>query len=102
MIQFFERHREAIDSICRRHHVATLEVFGSAAVDGSSSSKSDLDFLVSFRPTGEMNAADQYFGLLFDLQGLFERDIDLVCANVMKNRYFIEAVNQSRKPLYAA
>ena len=68
MIQFFERHREAIDSICRRHHVATLEVFGSAAVDGSSSSKSDLDFLVSFRSTGEMNAADQYFGLLFGLR----------------------------------
>ena len=102
MTQPFERHRETLKSLCRRYHVATLEVFGSAAVDASHSSNSDLDFLVSFHPTDEINAADQYFGLLFGLQGLFDRDIDLVCANVMKNRFFIEAVNKSRKLLYAA
>ena len=102
MIQLIERHRDDLESLCRRHHVATLEVFGTAAGETLDSNAGDLDFLVRFQPTEEMTAADQYFGLLFDLQGLFDRDVDLVCTDAMKNRYFIEEVNKSRRLLYAA
>jgi predicted nucleotidyltransferase len=103
MISLIEDNRPAIEALCKRYGVARLEMFGSAA-DGTFDPKtSDLDFLVTFGPPAAgMDAADQYFGLLFDLQELFQRRIDLVCAKAMRNPYFIRSVNASRRVLYAA
>ena len=102
MIPQIEEHRTELEEFCRKYYVGRLEVFGSA-VDGSfDPGRSDLDFLVEFHQVADVNPADQYFGLFEDLQALFDRKIDLVCAKAMRNPYFIRAVNASRKLLYAA
>lgn len=97
-----EDNRHRLERICRQFTVSRLEVFGSA-VDGSFDPEhSDLDFLVEFsRPPGT-NAFHQYFDLQFALADLFGRKVDLVDATAMRNPYFIESVNRSRKLLYAA
>lgn len=102
MIALIEDNRKAIEALCRNYHVAKLEVFGSAAGSEFDDTTSDLDFLVEFERADEMNMAGQYFGLLEELESLFDRHVDLVCASAMRNPYFIKAVNASRKPLYAA
>jgi hypothetical protein len=102
MNELLERNTETIEALCRRYGVATLEVFGSAAGEDFDPERSDLDFLVTFHPCEQMGPADQYFGLLFALQETFGRQVDLVCANAMKNPYFIEEVNSTRRSLYAA
>lgn len=102
MIPLIEQNLDVLVGLCRRYHVARLEVFGSAAREDQDTAARDLDFLVTFAPTEEMGPADQYFGLLFDLERHFDRPIDLVCASVLRNKYFIREVNQSRTTLYAA
>ncbi len=102
MIQLLLDKRDLIEALCRKYHVATLEVFGSAAGGNFDPETSDLDFLVEFQRVDVMNAADQYFGLLEDLETLFARRVDLVCTVAMRNPYFIKGVNATRKPLYAA
>ncbi|MGB2985735.1 MAG: nucleotidyltransferase domain-containing protein [Phycisphaerae bacterium] len=103
MIPLIEDNRSAIEALCKRYGVARLEVFGSAADGTFDLQTSDLDFLVTFGPPeAGMDAADQYFGLLFDLEALLRRRIDLVCAKAMRNPYFVRSVNAGRKVLYAA
>ena len=102
MIALIEQHRQELADLCRRFGVARLEVFGSAATDDFCPQTSDLDFLVEFRQVSDMNAADQYFGLLEGLQGLFGCKIDLVEAAAMRNPFFIRRVNESRRAVYAA
>jgi len=102
MISLIEEKRDALETLCKKYHVARLDVLGSAADGAFSTASSDLDFLVEFQRVDVMNAADQYFGLLFDLEALFNRHIDLVCATAMTNPYFIKAVNTTRELLYAA
>lgn len=46
--------------------------------------------------------ADAYFGLLFALEDLFRRHIDLVEMAASDNPYFLKAVSETRTPLYAA
>ncbi len=103
MIRLIEEKHTAIEALCRKYCVVRLEVFGSAA-DGRFDPKvSDLDFLVTFGAPGlGTDAADQYFGLLFDLEALFQQRIDLVCSKAMRNPYFIRSVNAGRRVLYAA
>jgi uncharacterized protein len=92
-----------IIDLCRKHRVAKLEIFGSAAGDNAfDSARSDLDFLVEFGPLEPEAHADAYFALLFALQELFGRGIDLVETPAIRNPYFLRAVNQSRQLVYAA
>jgi len=102
MIALIEDRRKRIGALCKRPAVTRLEVFGSAAEGTFDPQTSDRDFLVAFAPQqGGMDAADQYFGLLFDLEALFQRRIDLVCEKAMRNPYFIRSVNAGRRLLCA-
>lgn len=78
-----------------------IEVFGSAAGDSFDPTRSDLDFLVTFNELGPNQHADAYFGLLEDLQELFDRPVDLVVASAIQNPYFRQTVESSRKLVYA-
>jgi hypothetical protein len=102
MIPLIERSRATVDELCRRFHVARLEVFGSAADGQFEEARSDLDFLVEFQPLEPGPLADAYFGLLTELQRLFARKVDLVTPKAIRNPYFLRAVNQTRRMLYAA
>ena len=55
-----------------------------------------------FDPDASGNAADRYFGLRAGLQALFGRPVDLVMMGALQNRFFIDSINESRRPLYAA
>jgi hypothetical protein len=102
MIELIKQHRQALKSLCRKYHVGRLELFGSAVTDEYDEKTSDLDFLVEFLPLQEGQYADAYFDLLFALQELFGRPVDLVMPEAIKNRYFLQAINQHRETLYAA
>ncbi len=43
-----ERHRAAIEELCRRYGVTKLDVFGSATREDFDEARSDVDFLVEF------------------------------------------------------
>jgi predicted nucleotidyltransferase len=94
--------KEKVEKLCEKYRVRRLEIFGSAATENFHPDNSDLDFLVEFQTSQEMNAADQYFGLLEDLKILFRRDVDLVMTRAIKNPYFIKEINQTRRTLYEA
>lgn len=102
MTNLLEQHRQAIAELCRRYGVLRLDVFGSAAGERFDPSRSDVDLLVEFEPMSPTDLADAYFGLLFDLEKLLNHRVDLVCAAVMRNPYFIRSVQQTRTQLYAA
>ena len=89
--------------LCERFRVGRLELFGSATTEGEfDPQRSDLDFLVEFLSLQPGEHADAYFGLLFALQDLFGRNIDLVMTGAVKNPYFLESINRNRTLLYAA
>jgi len=101
MIALLEEHRTDLTQLCRKHQVRRLEIFGSAA-DGSFKADSDLDFLVDYLPEADEHVDDAYFGLLFDLEDLFHRKIDLVMERAIRNPYFRAGVDQTRQVIYAA
>lgn len=68
--------RQDFASLCRRHGVARLEVFGSAARgDDFDPARSDADFLVTFAPGFKLAA---FSDLKADLEALLGRPVDLV------------------------
>ena len=102
IVKLIERERTTIAELCRRHRVCRLEVFGSAADGTFDPKRSDLDFLVEYFPLSPGEHYEAYFGLWEELEALFERKVDLVEPQAMRNPYFIRRVDESRKLLYAA
>lgn len=103
MIRLIEEKRKTIEQLCLQYYVRRLELFGSALTDGSfNPKKSDVDFLVEFLPLKPGEHADAYFGLLEALQDLFSRHIDLVEIKAVRNPYFLESINRSRRQIYVA
>lgn len=102
MNALIESRQEAVVALCRQYHVQRLEAFGSATDESFDPQKSDIDFLVVFKPCTPSEHYERYFGLLEALEALFQRPVDLVEAKAMKNPYFIRRVDESRALIYAA
>jgi len=102
MFDLIDHRRTELARLCRRFHVKTLELFGSA-VDGTfDTAHSDLDFLVEFLPAASERTFHGYFELKEALEQLFGRDVDLVMPSAIRNPYLLKTVNLQRKVLYAA
>src|SRR5438128_2655708 len=102
MLSIIDQHRAELETLCRRHHVGRLELFGSAATGEFNPAASDLDFLVQFAPLLPSQKADAYFGLLHGMEDLFHHKIDLVTVEAVSNQHFRRAMDVQRKLLYAA
>lgn len=91
-------------TLCRRHGVARLEVFGSAAHPATfDAQRSDIDFIVVFaRDTEQGPWLASYFNRLDDLQHLLDRRVDLVMERAMHNPYVVLDANRTRQVVYAA
>ena len=101
MNHLIEERRQELERVCRHRRVRRIELFGSAAGPGFDPEHSDLDFLVTFQELGAGEYADAYFGLLEDLQALFQRPVDLVVDSAFQNPYFRETVESTRTLIYA-
>lgn len=100
MHPIIEAHKSQLFALCRKYQVQKLYAFGSV-VDGSFDEKaSDIDLLYVMQIRNPLDMGDAILDLYMDLQVLFARKVDLVSENAMKNKYFIEAVNKSKKIIY--
>ena len=79
-----------------------MYVFGSANTDAFNEN-SDIDFLISFKKEVTLEEyADNFFDLMFELEDLLGRDVDLVTEKTLSNPYFIRSVEQTKQLIYAA
>jgi uncharacterized protein len=70
--------------------------FGSAAKE-TMNTGSDIDFIIAFDP--DMNYetyGTNYFNLLYALQTLLKRDVDLVAEETITNPYLLQSINQHK------
>ena len=87
-----------IEQLCRKHHVARLELFGSAVDDRFRPSESDYDFLVTFEPDARVGLSE-HVGLVHALEDLLGAPVDLVEERAISNPYFRQGVDISPKVL---
>jgi predicted nucleotidyltransferase len=92
----------AIRTLCRRHHVRSLALFGSAGREDFDPRRSDLDFVVDLEPLPPQAYADAYFELLEGLEGLLGRPVDLVERKAIQNPHLRRAIESSEVSLYDA
>ncbi len=92
-----------IVALCKKYRVERMYLFGSAARDDFDPATSDIDFLYAFSPELTINEyGDNFFGLLFALEDMFGRKIDMTAEKSLSNPYLIESVNRDKTLVYGA
>ena len=88
--------------LCKKYSVAKMYLFGSATTE-EFNENSDIDLLVSFQGSVSLEEyADNYFDLMFEIEDMFKRKMDLIAENTLSNPYFIRSVEQTKQLIYAA
>jgi predicted nucleotidyltransferase len=99
MEPIIKRNAEIVE-LCKKYHVLQLFAFGSV-VKNRLTNESDIDFLVYFKDDLPLlDYADNFFDLIYDLEKLLDRKIDLVSGKAMKNPYFIQEVEKTKQLVY--
>jgi uncharacterized protein len=95
----FDKEVPLIQKLCIKYNVDKLYLFGSSLNDRFNEN-SDVDFIVKFKNIDLLKYADNYFNLKFSLEHLFNRPVDLLEEQAIKNPYFLESVNESKQLVY--
>ncbi len=102
MVDAITNNMERIIETCKKMQVQSLYLFGSGTTTGEFNKDSDLDFLFRFKKNQEgmpLSGYD-YFDLLFSLEEITGKKVDLVAEEKLMNKYFIESVNKGKIKLY--
>lgn len=100
-MKLIELNLQKIFELCRLYKVRSLYVFGSI-LTSRFRGDSDIDLLVKFNKESIplSDYADNYFDFQFALEELFNRKVDLVCDDAIKNPFFRQEVDSKKRLIY--
>lgn len=98
-MNLIDKYNNQLISLCEKHNVNELSVFGSILTNNFNQD-SDVDFMVDFKDVERKVYADNYFNFKKSLENLFNRKIDLLEKIALKNPYFIQVLNDTKKMVY--
>lgn len=90
--------------LCKKYRVVRMYLFGSAARDYDfDPERSDFDFLVAFDSGLEpIDRGENALDLMFALDDLFGREVDLMTEQQLQNPYLIKSIDEDKQLIYEA
>lgn len=102
MVPQIQQHRAQIVALCQTHGVLRLELIGSGARGDFDPARSDFDFLVEFENDVVSGLSNRYFGVLFGLEDLLKRKIDLIRVSPASDQRFMAVARRHLEVVYDA
>ncbi len=98
-MELLETYKSQIQRLCESHKVKTLYSFGSVNTT-KFTQDSDVDLVVDFKIEDPIEYTDNYFELKFELEKIFNRQIDLLESKAIKNPFLKENIEKTKVLLY--
>lgn len=98
-MELIDKNIDSIRSLCDRHKVRELYLFGSIVTDRFSDS-SDIDILIQFGNITVDQYFDNYMDFKDELEKLLGRPIDIVENQAIRNPIFRRIVDRDKKLIY--
>jgi uncharacterized protein len=104
MVPEITNNLDKIIDTCKKMQVKSLYLVGSAARSVDYSRESDIDFLYTMVTDKEGLPVSQYdyFDLLFSLENITGKKIDLIAEKGIRNKYFLKSLTEDRQKIYEA
>ena len=99
IMKLIEINLKSIFELCKIYNVKTLSVFGSILTNRFNDS-SDIDMIVEFNNEDIDDYVSNYFNFKDALTALFKREVDLLEAKGIKNRFLLQNINRTKQVIY--
>lgn len=94
------KNKKELIALLKEHKVTKAYIFGSAVTD-KFNDKSDIDFLIKFSENLQPIEKGELWWKLHDkLRDYFQREIDIITENSLKNPYFIKELDETKQLIY--
>ncbi len=93
-------HRSDLSDLCKSLHINRLYVFGSSLTESFNEKSSDLDFLVEINQSDPLERGELLLEFWEKLEVMFDRKIDLLTPESIKNPVLLEQINSTKKIIY--
>lgn len=89
---------------CRDMQLKSLYLVGSGAREDDYTSESDLDFMYSMivDETGVAMSRKDYFDVMWKLEEITGRKVDLIPGEKIRNKYFLKSILEDKVKIYEA
>jgi uncharacterized protein len=91
---------DTIVQIFEKYNVSRLYVFGSVVTERFSDKSSDVDLLVELEPMPFIERGEKLLQFWDEVETLFQRKVDLLTDQPIKNQYFKAQVEKTKKLIY--
>jgi len=98
-MNLIDNYRNQIIELCDNHNVKELYLFGSVLTDQFNDS-SDIDLLIQFDQVELLEYFDNYMDLKEKLEKMFNRQVDLVENQAVRNPIFRKVLDREKRLLY--
>jgi uncharacterized protein len=98
-MKLIDENKQRLNAICEQHSVAKLYLFGSILTN-KFNAKSDIDMLIQFASIDVKDYFDNYMNFKESLEKLFNREIDLIENQAIKNPIFRKIVDREKQLIY--
>ena len=98
-MKLIDDNKTKLFTLCKTRHVRELYLFGSILTD-QFHDKSDIDILIQFSSVNLKDYFNNYMDFKESLEKLFDRSIDLVENQSIKNPIFRKIVDRDKKLIY--
>ena len=98
-MNLIDKYRSQIIELCENHKVKELYLFGSVLTDQFNDS-SDIDMLIQFNQVELLEYFDNYMDLKEKLEKMFNRQVDLVENQAVRNPIFRKVLDREKRLLY--
>lgn len=98
-MDILKNNEKALSRLCEDHNVNELYFFGSVLTDKFNNS-SDIDILIQFDKVDLKHYFENYMDLKEKLEVLFERKVDLVENQAVRNPIFRKVLDREKVLVY--
>ena len=96
---YLDNYRNSLPPLCEKYHVERLYAFGSVLTDRFGPD-SDIDLIVAFRDWMAVSLLDDFFDFKESLEKLFNRPVDLMGEQPIRNPILRRSVESTKQLLY--
>ncbi len=98
-MKLIELNMDRIIALCKKYKVEKLWVFGSILTSRFNDS-SDVDMSVRFRYEEIPDMFIHFFDFIYELQDVLGRKVDLVDESAVRNEYFRNELDRTKRLIY--
>jgi len=86
--------------LCKQHKVSKIYGFGSSITENFDPAKSDIDLVVDLNINDPIEYGERLFSLWDGLEKFFNRKVDLLTEDSIKNPYLRKSIEATKKLVY--